>query len=132
MLFQIHGQKPRERNGAGGEQEEELAVGGHDLAAQRIDPASGGTGHDKTDHIPVFAQNRTEIAVLEAHGALGIGEIPLSRQRLLLISPHEGAADPFVDNVINPNGMDVGNGEYVQIRCFAHQIIQIVHQSLAS
>lgn len=69
-------------------------------------------------------------AVLQTQGAHRVGKVAFSQQGPGLIAAHKLLPDALVDHVIEPDGVEVGNGNNVQIRSSGHQVVQIAGQLL--
>ena len=68
------------------------------------------------------------LPVLIAHGAGGIGKIPLPFQDGTFIAAHEFFPDPFPVDMIDPQGIFIRNGDHVQVGGGVHHVVQIIHQ----
>lgn len=56
----------------------------------------------------------------------GIGQVALPRQAAVLVAALEGLADKIRSDVVQPDGIRIGNGDVLQILGIDHHVRQIV------
>ena len=127
-MIQINGKGGGENQRTDREDQHQTYIGLCDPEPQLFHTALGGAAHDEADDAAVVAEYRTEITVLIAHGAGGIGEVAFALQRPAFVAAYKMIADPVFVHMVHPDGVFVGDGDDIQIvHCF-YQIVQIVCQ----